>query len=230
MPVSPAPGRAAAPHPFAAVAKVLAEVLGGTATRAAPGTAALSLPTRSAAPVDSPELLRDSLPEHARGAITLRTWLVPTLEFEADDALAALSEIEPDPMVVGATVRHLADVAGFAHDLVVRGRILPSLVSTPDGPQAVWRPVLTGADALWAQALTLALPPAGRAGGTTGPPPAGGCQGRDVVAQAIDGLVDAAARTALPPPHLPRRRPRNVPALAAPGARRSRPGEPGWPP
>jgi hypothetical protein len=198
IPVPPArPGRAATPHPFAAASDVLAEIIDDSAAKAPHGTAYLSLPTRSGVPVDSPELLRDSLPEHVRGGISMRTWLVPTLEFEPDEALAVLCGIEPDKVTIGGTVRHLAEMAGFAHDLVVRGRILPSLVRHPDGPRAVWRPVLTGADALWAQALTLALPPAGRASRPSGQPTATSPQAKDVIAQAIDALVDAAARTAL---------------------------------
>jgi SNF2-related domain/SNF2 Helicase protein/Helicase conserved C-terminal domain len=178
----------AAAHPFAVASDLLAEILDGTATKAPHGTASLSLPSRSGTPVESPELVRDSLPEHQRGAVGLRDWLVPTLEFEADEALAVLCEIDPDKVTIGGTVRHLAQLAGFAHDLVVRGRVLPRLVRRTGRPLAVWRPVLTGADAGWAQALTLALPPAGRA---TGLP------AREVVAQAVDALVDAAARTAL---------------------------------
>ncbi|MDT5025709.1 MAG: hypothetical protein QOE61_2135, partial [Micromonosporaceae bacterium] len=167
IPVQPArPGRAATPHPSAAASDILAEIVADSAIKAPHGTASLSLPTRSGVPVDSPELLRDSLP--VRGAISMRTWLVPTLEFEPDEALAVLCEIEPDKVTIGGTVRHLGEMAGFAHDLVVRGRILPSLVRHPGGPQAVWRPVLTGADALWAQSLTLALPPAGRASSPSG--------------------------------------------------------------
>ncbi|MGX7675502.1 SNF2-related protein [Plantactinospora sp. DSM 117369] len=93
--------------------------------------------------------------------------------------------------------------------------------------RAVWRPLLTGADAGWARALTMALPPAARAAldppaagatapdDTSGPAPtrpddgtgSGAVQPGDApgasgsaaatVVDALDALTDAAARTAL---------------------------------
>ncbi|MGI5148385.1 SNF2-related protein [Plantactinospora sp. CA-294935] len=93
--------------------------------------------------------------------------------------------------------------------------------------RAVWRPLLTGADAGWARALTMALPPAARAaldppapgatapddtsgpattrpeGGTgSGAVPPGDAPGPSgsaaaTVVDALDALTDAAARTAL---------------------------------
>jgi non-specific serine/threonine protein kinase len=77
-------------------------------------------------------------------------------------------------------------VAAFAGDLVGRGRLLPT-VDSPR-PRAVWRPLLAGADLAWAQSLVLALPPSGRAAGDPAP---------EVVAAALDALVDAAARLAI---------------------------------
>src|SRR5690606_19232137 len=89
-------------------------------------------------------------------------------------------------VVLGASTRHLMQVAAFAADLVGRGRLLPT-VDAPH-PRALWRPLLTGPDLAWAQSLVLALPPAGRA--SADPAPA-------VVAAALDALVDAAVRLAL---------------------------------
>ncbi len=176
-------------HPFAVAADQLAGILDGAATKAPHGVAELHLPTRAGVVLDSPELVRDNLPDHGRGVVSLRRWRVPALEFDPDDALVILCELEPDKATIGATVRHLAQLASFAHDLVVRGRMLPSLDRRDQHARAVWRPVLTGADASWAQALTLALPPAGRAGAMDA--------ARDVVGPAMDALVDAAARIAL---------------------------------
>ncbi|WP_436971151.1 DEAD/DEAH box helicase [Micromonospora coxensis] len=76
---------------------------------------------------------------------------------------------------------------------------------------AVWRPLLTGADAAWARSLALALPPAARAAavpltpGARGTAGDGGRPGPDagalgvgaLVADAVDALTDAAARRAL---------------------------------
>ena len=79
----------------------------------------------------------------------------------------------PDPgrLVAARTWRHLREVAAFADDLAARGRALPAVLPPPVSPsaaaawggRAVWRPLVTGADAVRARALALALPPAGRA-------------------------------------------------------------------
>jgi len=202
-----------APHPFAAAPEALAATLGDLAAKAVTGSVTLSLPGRAGRPLDSPELLRDELPEQTRGPVTLSAWQIPTLEYGQDDALAVLRRLDGDGLTVGATLRHLATVADLARDLVSRGRILPAVVTAADRPRAEWRPVLTGADALWAQALALALPPAGRAGGGSA---------ATVVAGALDALVDAAARAAweaAAPPHVAeagrRRRPGGTPVWDA---------------
>ena len=137
--------------------------------------------------------------------MTLREWTVPTRRTLDPDAALAL------PARPGAGRRDAGrdacatcgEVAAFAADLVSRGRVLP-VVSIPAirpvrragrGLAAGARPA---ADARWAQALALALPPAGRAAG--GAP-------ADLVADALDALVDAAARAALRRATSERRRP-----------------------
>jgi len=255
------PGRPARerPHPFAAGHPGLADALGALAAKAVTGTALLTLPTRDGAPTDSPELVRTEPVEPGPGPVGLAGWRVPTLEYDADHALPVLLAFageEPfgvNAPVPGASVRHLARLAEFAVDLVRRGRTLPGLrrPAVPGGrtprsrrraagdatelAEAVWRPLLTGADAGWARALTLALPPVVRSarpvpprGSRTGPagagggtasgrtgdpagaasrgPAAPGSAGEDdptdatataVVADALDALTDAAARSAL---------------------------------
>jgi non-specific serine/threonine protein kinase len=155
----------------------------------------IAVPTRGGRPVDSPELVRDE-PAAERGTLTLTRRRVPVLRYDPDAALAVLAVLtDPstldapgDDLVVGAATRHLTQVAAFAADLVSRGRLLPTVQVHEDAGLALWRPLLTGSDAAWAQALVLALPPAGRAGGGSAP---------EVVAAALDALVDAAARTAI---------------------------------
>ncbi|HEX6869769.1 MAG TPA: DEAD/DEAH box helicase, partial [Micromonosporaceae bacterium] len=179
------------------------------------------LPSRNGRPLDSPELVREEVPGPVRGSATLMPWLIPTLQFGPDEALALLRGLGSEratwsngaePAAMGATVRHQLAIAEFATDLVTRGRLLPT-VEVADGGRvtAAWRPVLIGADALWAQALTLALPPAGRATADAGPAagaaevPAGDAAGATqvatgaaaVVAAEIDALVDATARAVL---------------------------------
>jgi SNF2 family DNA or RNA helicase len=171
-------------HPFAASHDVLAEVLAEYAAKAATGTVGLALPTRGG-PVESPELIRDEMPPAARTASVRASWEVPALEYDPDDALALLCDFEPDGAVLGASARYLVAVAGFAADLVARGRVLPGV--DLDGPRAVWRPVLTGPDAAWARSLALAMPAAVGCGG----------EAPSVLAAALDELTDAAARVRL---------------------------------
>ncbi|WP_425571452.1 DEAD/DEAH box helicase [Phytohabitans rumicis] len=181
--------RAARPHPFAAPAEAVAAALGDHAAKGAHGWAALDLPTAGSRPLDSPELVRTDLPAKVTGAITLGAWRVPVLELDPDAALPLLLASSAGQggswaSQQGASLRHLAEVAAFAADLVRRGRVLPTI----EGDLAVWRPLLTGADAAWARVLAAALPPAGRAAG--GAP-------TELTAAALDALVDAAARAAL---------------------------------
>ncbi|WP_117214829.1 DEAD/DEAH box helicase [Allorhizocola rhizosphaerae] len=150
-----------------------------------PGSAELMLPTVAGRPADSPELVRDEEP--VGGPVTLAAWTVPTVEFEADEALVMLCEVPPETVVAGASVRHLCRVSEFARDLVRRGRVLPWV--DDDGQAAVghrrcvWRPVLTGADADWARSLAMAQPPVARA--------------FTPVEDTLNDLVDAAAKAVL---------------------------------
>jgi non-specific serine/threonine protein kinase len=179
-------------HPFAAGHAALAEVLGDVAAKAATSTALLTLPTRGGGPVDSPELVRADQAEPSARTLTLAGWRVPTLEYDADQALPVLHALADDPTVVrGGTLRLLEELAGVAVDLVSRGRTLPGVLVAPDGTAAaLWRPLLTGADAAWVRALAMALPPAVRAAEPDRSAAA-------LVADALDTLTDAAARTAL---------------------------------
>ncbi|MFE9183772.1 SNF2-related protein [Micromonospora haikouensis] len=184
---------------------------------AEPGSVLLRLPTRAGSPADSPELVRPAVAEPVRGPVTLAGWRAPALRYAPADALALLRAAGDGAGVPGATLRHLAELAGFAVDLVRRGRVLPGVAGAPEprptafrplagasaapraarpgrageaGARAVWRPLLTGADAAWARSLALALPPAARAAAAD--VPAG-----ELVADALDALTDAAARAAL---------------------------------
>ncbi|HYN92847.1 MAG TPA: DEAD/DEAH box helicase, partial [Pilimelia sp.] len=93
--------------------------------------------------------------------------------------------------LAGASVRYLAVVAEHAAALVRRGRMLPQLVGAEGGHAARWRPVLAGADASAFRELAAAMPPVCRAAPRE--QPAG-----TVLREALDALVDAAARRALP--------------------------------
>jgi non-specific serine/threonine protein kinase len=150
-------------------------------------TATLTLPTRGGGPVASPELVRDEIGA-VSGDLRAGMWQVPTLRLEPDLALALLRSLDVEAAAYGASVVHLIGLAGFAADLVARGRLLPVVVLS-DPPRAVWRPVITGPDAAWARVLASSMPPpvvAARPG-----------DGFAIWADGLDALVDAAARAAL---------------------------------
>ncbi|WP_422755164.1 SNF2-related protein [Micromonospora sp. WMMD708] len=212
------PGRAPRerPHPFAADPDILAALLGDRPA----GTVPLTLPTRAGAPLHSPELVPATVAEPARGPVTLAAWRTPVLRYAPDDAFELLRTLDGLDAVVGAGLRHLAELAGFAVDLVARGRLLPGVADHPPGGGpgdrrtegggpgarraggrstgnaagwAVWRPLLTGADAAWARSLALALPPTVRAAVDPAPSPARPRPGASRTARERTGTEGAAA-------------------------------------
>lgn len=90
-------------------------------------------PTRGRRPLDSPQLIRDEV-QTATGAVQVKQWRVPVLEFDADFAVEVLRELDLDSSAHGASVIHLVELAVFAADLVGRGRLLPGVDS--DSPRA----------------------------------------------------------------------------------------------
>jgi non-specific serine/threonine protein kinase len=135
-------------------------------------------------------------------------WEVPTLALDSQTALGFLlaardAEIDPERPIAGTDVRAMQALAGFAVDLVGRGRVLPGVRNAGDGrAMAMWSAVVTGADAVWLRGLAAGLP-----GSFTASCPAGVDRSAAVVrslAVATDALVDAAVRSRLGP--VPRRR------------------------
>ena len=178
---------ASSPHPFAADA---GQVLAGLGVRPARQTDVVLVLPSGPGPLPSPEITLDALlpgdetavaddraPEPPAAAPA--AWTVPAVDVTADEALTivrALATVAgaggPQTRVLGASMRHLIALVDFANDLVTRGRVLPSarrVPAAPSGPVgqddqvALWLPVLTGADALWARSLALAQPAAFRA-------------------------------------------------------------------
>ncbi|KAB1942658.1 ATP-dependent helicase [Micromonospora sp. ALFpr18c] len=149
---APAPTRSGRPprerpHPFAAGHADLVAALADAAEPARPDTALVTLPTRAGAPTDSPELIRTAVAPPARGRLTLAGWRVPILVYAPDDALPLLRALDDVPVVPGATLRHLAELADFATDLVARGRVLPGVSTTGPDTEATARvagPLLAG--------------------------------------------------------------------------------------
>src|SRR5580704_12618729 len=210
-------------HPFACQAAELADVLaalpgpaGEAARKAVDAELTLQLPSAAgpARPLASPELLRPPAPHappepHAShtpapaprvGRVRLASWRVPVLAFAPAAALDLLSDAAGlgELADLGASLPYLAALARFADGLAARGRVLPVLTAEDGSYTARWRPVLGGTDAQRARDLAAAMPDSCRA--VAGDPPA------VLLAAALDGLTDAAARTRLPGSLLPARR------------------------
>ncbi|GID95526.1 SNF2-related protein [Amorphoplanes digitatis] len=240
------------PHPFAVPAEALIAALTGSSdelrdalAKAAGAAVTLHLPGTAKGPLPSPET-GSEVP--GRGA-RLGTWETPALVLPAESALAALGALaEPDPegpWSAAASLRYLCVLAGHACDLARRGRMLPQLVTESGVPAARWRPVLTGADAASYRDFATAMPPVCRAastGGAADQEASGGAGVGRTLRDAVEVLVDAAARALLPErlmvgmrpgpkaplpdrwiaaltaadPALPQSRPADVAALATP--------------
>ncbi|MCA2220609.1 DEAD/DEAH box helicase [Nonomuraea aurantiaca] len=150
----------------------------------------LMLPGSAKEPLASPEAGRLSAVARPR----LHLWEVPAVVPATDDALRVLAE-HPG----AATVRHWGVVAEFARDLVRRGRVIPQLIpqnrqhSREADGRAVWRAVLTGADAAYFRDLALAMPPACRTSEIERP-------SVEVLGAALDAFADALVRASLTEP------------------------------
>lgn len=207
-------------HPFALDAEQLAKALG----LPEPGElvdADLALPGFTNAPAASPELLdlRSLSQQSVAVGESLRLhsgvrWRVPTVALSPGQALQTLAGLaaetgdDPDLITVrvGSDLRQLQYLAGFAVDLVGRGRTLPvALRAGPNRGVARWRPVLTGSDVEWFRAAVAALP---SSYGASFVIKDGEIQDdvslhKPVVTSAVaalDALVDATVRERIPPP------------------------------
>ncbi len=147
--------RAPRPHPFAAPAGLLADMLAefgeltaDLARKADDGELTLWLPgTAASGPLPSPDLIAlragPGGPESGReqgrpGRPALAAWLVPALRFAPAAALAVLSAIsQPDLAAergtVAGSMHYLAALGALAADLTARGRVLPGFEQAADG-------------------------------------------------------------------------------------------------
>jgi SNF2 family DNA or RNA helicase len=235
-PVSRAPGPrgSSAPrsHPYACQSAELADLLAGlpgpaaeAARKAVDDELILQLPSAGSEPLPSPGATRPQAGPAGRGPrVALARWRVPAVAVDPMAALTllgGLDGLDDAVAVAGGSLPYLAAVARFAADLAARGRVLPVLAAEGDGYAARWCPVLGGADAQRGRDLAAAMPPSCRA-------VAGSAPG-SLLAQALESLTDAAARSRLPGSLLPARRGRTparlpmaerfVVALTAPDAR-----------
>ncbi|HEX5996169.1 MAG TPA: DEAD/DEAH box helicase [Jiangellales bacterium] len=181
-------------HPYAAPTDNLVDATGVDGD---PTELTLLLPGSTTSPAPSPELSREA----PRTQGKLHRWLVPALAISSEAALSVLASVDDDGHVIhGSDIRYLAVVAGFACDLVQRGRILPSVVSELDGFAARWRPVLIGPDTARRRGLAEAMPPICRAYETVG----GGRQpSSTIVDEMLLGIADSVVRHRLDAPITP---------------------------
>ncbi len=151
-------------------------------------TATLVLPSTSTGPLPSPQL---GLPPR-RGQPRLRAWSVPavTVPFVTED-LADEYGARAAP-----SLSYLTEVSAFAAALVARGRVLPGVLTDGPRPRAVWRPVLTGTDAVRHGDLLRRMPPAVRAERAR-PGDVDGLPAADTLHAALHRLVDGLVRTRL---------------------------------
>src|SRR5215831_15555529 len=212
------PFRAPRPHPFAKQASGLARVLArlpepaaGLAGQAVDDELTLRLPSGTAGPLASPELIRPPGQDGAGASrpggrrVSLAPWRVPALAFEpaAADLLTVLGEpgALSGEVIGGGSARYLAAVARLGADLAARGRVLPALRAEDGGQAARWRPVLSGADAERARELAAGMPAICRAAD------ADDRSSALILTGALDAFTDAAARARLAgQPLLPVRR------------------------
>ncbi|WP_166354930.1 DEAD/DEAH box helicase [Phytoactinopolyspora limicola] len=184
------------PHPFAATTNQLAQLTSGA--QANPGlsaTATVLLPSTGSAPLDSPELVRQTPRRKPSRPPRLTAWTVPAVRLTPSAVPSLLDQPSSDARP-GASLHYLADVVAFTDDLVERGRFLPTLHADSTGYTARWRPVLQGPDAVAAQDLTAAMPPICRAG-TDDPANRRGEDPSSIMAELLATLVDGAVRKRL---------------------------------
>lgn len=189
LPASTSSRKRTRPHPYALTAGVLAEALSPRdPTSAEPGEAVLQLPGVPRHPIPPPCFpAMDGAPRYSPEQVTIRPWLVPTLDLTGGDALALLRRVHgapaasspatcspaiADPVApfFGESLASLAVLLDAAASLVGAGRLLPRLLEAPaDGPwappvlQARWRPLLDPATLAWLRDHVRALPPVARA-------------------------------------------------------------------
>jgi len=200
-------------HPFACDARLLRDALERLGVMSLPGDSverklALRLPSSELGPQGSPRLLR-VVDDHGRPdrPSRLEAWEVDALGFDAGTALDLLLAV-PAPgsargartgpgggVVVGESVRFLAEAAKLALELVARGRLRPALVRRGEQWVARWLPVTEDrADAARMALLARSMPPSLRA------EPSRSHDGRrpeGVLGDLLSAVVDACARELL---------------------------------
>ncbi|MGE7435619.1 SNF2-related protein [Kitasatospora sp. NPDC001175] len=211
-------GARTAVHPYACPADALTRLLGAIgpglgwlAEQALERWATLLLPSLGATPAPSPQLPVGTV----RRGVTLSSWRIPVLLFEAPQAAQLLGELfdphcsvaiaelpgtGPVEVAYGASLRWLTAVHDLAWRMVGQGRVLPVLRARDGVLRAHWQPAPDAAARREAEALAAGCPPVCRAEDRPGDPAR---TGTELLADLLDVLVDQETRVALeaaPPP------------------------------
>jgi non-specific serine/threonine protein kinase len=190
------------PHPFTASGARLVEgvlevapSLHAAVAHAAVGSHVVWLPGKPHAPLASPELIRtESAPAGARRPTGLWPFEVTTLWLSPSaglDVALALGGVGSPELHAGASVSTFAALAALALEIVAAGRVLPDLRRSADGYEAVWEPLMNGADDARVRTVADSLPPVCRSLTAEGVPPEG------IVQRAVSAFVHAVCRDSL---------------------------------
>ncbi|MDP2950431.1 MAG: DEAD/DEAH box helicase [Chloroflexota bacterium] len=158
------------------------------------GTVVLMLPSTSAGPLPSPELLRGS--EAPQGPLVgLRAWTVPGLTYAPVEALlllAALTDSPPPGAAMGDSLRYWAEAAKLSLELLAQGRFVPDTEEVSGRElRAMWSPALWEGNVPGRRRLLIsAMPPVCRALDEDG----GQCRPSLLVDSFLKATVDAFVR------------------------------------
>jgi non-specific serine/threonine protein kinase len=190
------------PHPFTAAGARLVEgvlevapSLHAAVANVAAESHVVWLPGKPHAPLASPELIRtESAPASARRAPGLWPFEVTTLRLRPSaglDVALALGGVGSPELHAGASVSTFAALAALALEIVAAGRVLPDLRRSADGYEAVWEPLMNGADDGRVRTVADSLPPVCRSLTAAGVPAEG------IVQRAVSAFVHAVCRDSL---------------------------------
>jgi SNF2 family DNA or RNA helicase len=156
------------------------------------------LPTAAGRPVASHPLIAE--PPAPGTDATLAAWSIPAVPLDPATAIDFLSacldrETLAPGVAIGTTLHYWAAAFRLAAGLVARERFLPDVAEEGKHWVARWRPLVAGPDRRRVAQLAAAMPPACRAFDTgVDAPPAR--PAAVVLAEFLDGVVDALVRTA----------------------------------
>lgn len=199
------------PHPYALDRHGLTECLSRlSVVQARGGEAVLHLPGIPRHPVPPPDFppMR-AAPPFRPTQVTVRPWLVPTLDLAGDDVLTLLRHLDVLPR--SRSLPALAELLATGTALVDTRRVIPRLVAEHDpraDPRPVpelharWRPLLDAITLAWLRDHARGLPPVARASHTPDITPHEA--GADAIADALGALcafTDLVARERLTDHH-----------------------------